>query len=182
MAHKNLLENRTFNIYREIVRGSDLGMERTRRGRGSTRKIFEWGQNGRKGRVQDTNGMLERMKKKNTEKKEREKRVCQWRSGKIKSKRKMDEWRAMWKGQRPDKQGRRERIKESRYNRKYERCVTEEILEYLGERVQKKEKWWRDLDVGMRREKTGIGWKESKEGAEWAMKRERENWAHVEWM
>jgi hypothetical protein len=64
MAHKNLLENRTFNIYREIVRGSDLGMERTRRGRGSTRKIFEWGQNGRKGRVQDTTGMLERMKKK----------------------------------------------------------------------------------------------------------------------
>jgi hypothetical protein len=72
MAHKNLLENRTFNIYREIVRGSDLGMERTRRGRGSTRKIFEWGQNGRKGRVQDTNGMLERMKKKHGEEGERE--------------------------------------------------------------------------------------------------------------
>jgi hypothetical protein len=31
-----------------------------------------------------------------------------------------------------DKQERRERIKESRYNRKYERCMTEEILEYLG--------------------------------------------------
>jgi hypothetical protein len=72
MAHKNLLENRTFNIYREIVRGSDLGMERTRRGRGNTRKIFEWGQNARKGRVQDTNGMLERMKKKHGEEGERE--------------------------------------------------------------------------------------------------------------
>jgi hypothetical protein len=31
-----------------------------------------------------------------------------------------------------DKQERRERIKESRYNRKYERCMTEEIVEYLG--------------------------------------------------
>ncbi|KAJ3635342.1 hypothetical protein MTP99_008256 [Tenebrio molitor] len=29
------------------------------------------------------------------------------------------------------KQERRERIKESRYNRKYERCMTEEIPEYL---------------------------------------------------
>jgi hypothetical protein len=39
--------------------------------------------------------------------------------------------------------------------------------------VQKKEKLWRDLcvDVGTRREKTGIGWKESKEGAECAMKK-----------
>jgi hypothetical protein len=31
-----------------------------------------------------------------------------------------------------EKQQRRERIKESRYNRKYERCMTEEISEYLG--------------------------------------------------
>jgi hypothetical protein len=42
-----------------------------------------------------------------------------------------------------------------------------------GERVQKKEKWWRDLDVRPKREKTGIGWKERKEGAECAMRRER---------
>jgi hypothetical protein len=39
-----------------------------------------------------------------------------------------------------DKQERRERIKESRYNSERERCMTEEIPEYLGERVQKKEK------------------------------------------
>jgi hypothetical protein len=49
--------------------------------------------------VQDTNGILQRKEKKNTEKKEREillseKRVCQIRNGKIKSKRKMDECRA----------------------------------------------------------------------------------------
>jgi hypothetical protein len=31
-----------------------------------------------------------------------------------------------------DKQGRRKRIKESRYNREYERCMTHEIPEYLG--------------------------------------------------
>jgi hypothetical protein len=31
-----------------------------------------------------------------------------------------------------DKQERREIIKESRYNREYERCMTEEIPEYLG--------------------------------------------------
>jgi hypothetical protein len=38
--------------------------------------------------------------------------------------------------------------------------------------VQKKEKLWRDLDVGTRRDKTGTGWKERKE--ECAMRRERE--------
>jgi hypothetical protein len=32
----------------------------------------------------------------------------------------------------------------------------------------------RDLDVGRRREKTGIRWKEKKEGAQCAMRRERE--------
>jgi hypothetical protein len=33
-----------------------------------------------------------------------------------------------------DKQEKRERIKKSRYNREYERGMTEEIPEYLGER------------------------------------------------
>jgi hypothetical protein len=35
-----------------------------------------------------------------------------------------------------DKQERRERIKESRYNRKYERCMTQEILEYRRKRKE----------------------------------------------
>jgi hypothetical protein len=41
-----------------------------------------------------------------------------------------------------ERRERKERIKEPRYNRKYERekCTTEEIPEYLGERMQKKEK------------------------------------------
>jgi hypothetical protein len=38
------------------------------------------------------------------------------------------------------KQERRERIKESRYNREYERCMTEEILEYLGGESAKERK------------------------------------------
>jgi hypothetical protein len=42
------------------------------------------------------------------------------------------------------------------------------------ERVQEKKKLWRDLDVGTRREKTGIGWKERKEGAECVVRRERQ--------
>jgi hypothetical protein len=39
-----------------------------------------------------------------------------------------------------DKQERRERIKESRYNRKYERCMREEIPEYLGRERGKERK------------------------------------------
>jgi hypothetical protein len=39
-----------------------------------------------------------------------------------------------------DKQERRERIEESRDNRKSERCMTEEIRSTWGEKVQKKEK------------------------------------------
>jgi hypothetical protein len=39
-----------------------------------------------------------------------------------------------------DKQGRRERTKESRHNRKYERCMTEEIPEYLGRKSAKEKK------------------------------------------
>ncbi|KAJ3629149.1 hypothetical protein MTP99_013562 [Tenebrio molitor] len=67
----------------------------------------------------------------------------------------MDECRAEWKGQRHKqarKKGENQRI-QIQY-RKYERCMTEEIPEYLG-RVQKKEKRWRDLDVRTRIEKTG---------------------------
>jgi hypothetical protein len=39
-----------------------------------------------------------------------------------------------------DKPERRERIKESRYNREYERCVTEGVPEYLEIGVQEREK------------------------------------------
>jgi hypothetical protein len=59
-----------------------------------------WRQNGWNGRVQDTNGMLEKKGNEHGEEPEREKRVCQWRRGKIKSKRKMNKCRAEWKRQR----------------------------------------------------------------------------------
>jgi hypothetical protein len=39
-----------------------------------------------------------------------------------------------------EKQERKERIKESRHNRKYERCMAEEIVEYLGRESAEKEK------------------------------------------
>jgi hypothetical protein len=69
-----------------MVESRDLGMEGTRRGRESTRKIFERGarsgqRNARldsegqkvwKGRVQDTNEMLERREKEHEEEEERE--------------------------------------------------------------------------------------------------------------
>jgi hypothetical protein len=80
-----------------------------------------------KGRVQDTDGMLKRKEKEHGEEREielpPEKRVCQWR------------WMNVELNERDkdtDKQERRERIKESKYNREYERCMTEEIPEYLG--------------------------------------------------
>jgi hypothetical protein len=39
-----------------------------------------------------------------------------------------------------DKYERRERIKESRYNREYERCMTEETPEYLGKESARERK------------------------------------------
>jgi hypothetical protein len=39
-----------------------------------------------------------------------------------------------------DKQERRERIKESRFNRKYGKCMTEEIPEYLGRKSARERK------------------------------------------
>jgi hypothetical protein len=132
-----------------------------------------WRQIGWNGRVQDTNGMLEKKGKEHGEEREREKPVCQWRSGKIQSKRKMDECRAEWKRQRhrqPRKNGENQRIQiqQGVWQRKF--------WSTWGERVQKKEKWWWDLDVGTKREKTGIGWEERKEGAECTMRRKKHIW------
>jgi hypothetical protein len=65
-----------------------------------------------------------------------------------------------------DKQERRERIKESRYNK---RCVWKRKLRSIwGERVQEKEKWWRGNE-----ERENSARKEREEGAECAMRRER---------
>jgi hypothetical protein len=71
--------------------------------------------------VSDINGVLERKEKKNTEKKEREK--YSQRTGYASEELERDK--------QTDKQERKERIREFRYNREYERCMIEEIPEYL---------------------------------------------------
>jgi hypothetical protein len=81
-------------------------------------------QNGWKGRVQDTNRMLER--KKNTEKKETENYYQKkgYASGEVERLRAKGRWMKVELSERDkdtDKQERRERIRESRYNREYER-------------------------------------------------------------
>jgi hypothetical protein len=62
-----------------------------------------------------------------------------------------------------DKQERRERTKESRYNR-----------EYLG-RESARERKMKAIQMWEEARETGIGWKERKEGAECAMRREKQS-------
>jgi hypothetical protein len=64
-----------------------------------------------------------------------------------------------------DKQERRERIKESRYTREYERCMTEEIPEYLsGESECKKRKMMARYRCGNEERENRYWRKEKKEG------------------
>jgi 7-cyano-7-deazaguanine synthase in queuosine biosynthesis len=62
--------------------------------------------------------------------------------------------------------------------------MTKEIPDYLGkERVHEREKWWRDTDVGTRREETGMYWMEGKERrCRMCYEERRDNRAYVEWM
>ncbi|KAJ3621596.1 hypothetical protein MTP99_003712 [Tenebrio molitor] len=88
--------------------------------------------------------MLER-KEKNTEKKEKEKSYQRngYASEEMERLRAKGGWMNVELSERDkdiDKQERRKRIKESRYNRKYERCMTEEIPEYLGRESAKERK------------------------------------------
>jgi hypothetical protein len=73
----------------------------------------------------------------------------------------MGEYRVKRKGQR-HRQVRKNRVRNDRGNSRVP-----------GEREWKRKK--NDLDVGTRREKTGIGWTEKKEGAECTMRRERQS-------
>jgi hypothetical protein len=156
-----------------------MGMEGTKQGksvRGIRLRVKEslkvWRQNGWKGRVQDTDGMLKKKEKEQGEEGEKEVLpevwICQWRNGKVKSKRKIYECGAEWKEQRHEqarKKGGNQRIKvQQGVWEVYDR----ENTGVPGER----EKWWRDPDVGTKREKTGST--ERKEGAECAMRRERQ--------
>jgi predicted peptidase len=85
-----------------------------------------------------------REKKKNKEKKNREKyyQRNRYASEEVERLRAKGKWMNVELSERDkytDKQERSERIKESRYNRKYERCMTENSEAPGGERVQKKE-------------------------------------------
>jgi hypothetical protein len=88
-----------------------------------------------------------REKKKNKEKQEREKYYQ--RNGYASEEEERLRAKGRWMNGEPseserdkhtDKQERKERIKESRYNRKYERCITEEIPKYLGRESVKERK------------------------------------------
>jgi hypothetical protein len=73
-----------------------------------------------------------------------------------------------------DKQERRERIREARYNREYERCVTEDVPVYLGRESTKERKMMARFRCGNEeRERTSTGWRRRKECAGCAVRRER---------
>jgi hypothetical protein len=83
--------------------------------------------------MQDINEMLER-KEKNTEKKEKSYQRNEYASEEVEKLRAKLRWMNVEVSERDkdtDKQERKERIKESRFNKEYERCMTEEIPEYL---------------------------------------------------
>jgi hypothetical protein len=130
-----------------------------------------WGQNGGREECRIVTECW-REKKKNKEKKERRENYYQrngYPSEDVKRLRAEGRWKNVKLSERDkdtDKQERRERIKESRYNRGSIKSTWEE-------RVQEKGKWWRDSDVGTRREKTGIEWKERKEGERERERKER---------
>ncbi|KAJ3629148.1 hypothetical protein MTP99_013561 [Tenebrio molitor] len=66
-----------------------------------------------------------------------------------------------------DKQERKERIKESRYNKEYDKCMTEEIPEYLGRESAKERKM-------MARLRCGNEERENRYWMECAIRRERQ--------
>jgi hypothetical protein len=77
-----------------------------------------------------------------------------------------------------DKQERRENIKESRYNREYERCMTEEIPEYLGRESARERKMMARFRCGNEEREKRYWMEKRKEGADCAMR--RDNQGHVE--
>jgi hypothetical protein len=118
-----------------------------------------------------------REKKKNADEKEREK-YCRrngYTSEEVERVRAEGRWMCAELSERDrdtDKQERRERIRESRYNREYERCVTEDVPVYLGRESTKERKMMARFRVGTKRERTSTGWRR-KECAGCAVRRER---------
>jgi hypothetical protein len=77
------------------------------------------------------------------------------------------------KTRRRRRERRRKRMKETRYNRKYERCMTEEIPEYLCRESPRERKIMARFKCGNKEREIRWKEKERKEDAECAMRRER---------
>jgi hypothetical protein len=132
--------------------------------------------------VQDTDGVLERKEKERGGEGERNKYYQRnwYASEEVEILKAEGRWMNAELSERDrdtDKQERRERIKESRYNREYERCMTEEIRSTWGEKSARGRKTMARFKCEQRAKR-----KERKEGVGCATRRERHNRAHVEWM
>jgi hypothetical protein len=77
-----------------------------------------------------------------------------------------------------DKQERRERIREARYNREYERCVTEEVPVYLGRESTKERKMMARFRCG-NEERENKYWMEEEERMCRMCREERETIEHM---
>jgi hypothetical protein len=77
-----------------------------------------------------------------------------------------------------DKQERRERIREARYNREYERCVTEDVPVYLGRESTKERKMMARFRCG-NEERENKYWMEEEERMCRMCREERETIEHM---
>jgi DNA-directed RNA polymerase subunit M/transcription elongation factor TFIIS len=122
---------------------------------------------------------LYREKKKNADEKEREKywRRNGYASEEVERLREEGRWMSAELSERDrdtDKQEKRVRIQESRYNREYERCATEEVPVYLERERAKETKMMARFRCGnQERWRTGLGRKKKKEGAGCATRKDR---------
>jgi hypothetical protein len=124
-----------------------------------------------------------REKKKNADEKEREK-YCR-RNGyareEVERMRAEGRWMCAELSERDrdtDKQERRERIREARYNREYERCVTEEVPVYLGRESTKERKMMARFRCG-NEERENKYWMEEEERMCRMCREERETIEHM---
>ncbi|KAH0812552.1 hypothetical protein GEV33_010238 [Tenebrio molitor] len=124
-----------------------------------------------------------REKKKNADEKEREK-YCRrngYASEEVERVRAEGRWMCAKLSERDrdtDKQERRERIRESRYNRKYERCVTEDVPVYLGRESTKERKMMARFRCG-NEERENKYWMEEEERMCRMCREERETIEHM---
>jgi hypothetical protein len=124
-----------------------------------------------------------REKKKNADEKEREK-YCRrngYASEEVERMRAEGRWMCAELSERDrdtDKQERRERIREARYNREYERCVTEDVPVYLGRESTKERKMMARFRCG-NEERENKYWMEEEERMCRMCREERETIEHM---